>query len=124
MVRQSVDLLGHPLGHQRLEGFDNACVQPSPPLQQQAVVGHFVRQGMLEGVFRRGKQARLIQELRRLEVLQAAVQRRLGHVRNSLQQRQGHLGANNRGSLQEALLLRRQPINARRQHRLDSVRQR
>ena len=37
MVRQAFDLLGHPLGRQRLEGLDHARVQPPPPLQQEAV---------------------------------------------------------------------------------------
>ena len=30
MVRQAFDLLGHPLGRQRLEGLDQARVQPPP----------------------------------------------------------------------------------------------
>ena len=46
------------------------------------------------------------------------MQRGFGHVGNGLQQRQGHLGANDRGGLEQALLLRRQPVDARRQHRL------
>ena len=81
MVRQAFDLLGHPLGRERLEGLDKARVQHPPPLQQEAAVGHLVRQGMLEGVFRLGEQAGLIQKLRRLQVRQAAVQRRLGQSR-------------------------------------------
>ena len=118
MVRQAFDLLGHPLGRQRLEGLDQARMQHPPPLQQEAAVGHLVRQGMLEGVFLLGEQAGLIQELRRLEVRQAAVQRCLGQVRNGLEQRQGHLGANDGRGLEEPLLLRRQPVDACRQHRL------
>ena len=85
MVRQAVHLLGRPVGRERLEGFDDARVQPPPPLQQQTAVGHLVRQGMLKSVFRLREQAGLIQELRRLEVRQAAVQRHLGHVRNGPQ---------------------------------------
>ena len=50
------------------EGLDQTRVQHTPPLQQQTVVGHLVRQGMLEGVFLLGEETRLIQELRRLEV--------------------------------------------------------
>ena len=117
-MRQAFDLLGHPLGRERLEGLDQARVQHPPPLQQEAAVGHLVRQGMLEGVFRLGEQAGLIQELRRLEVRQAAVQRRLGQLRNGLEQGQGHLGANHGRRLQEPLLLRRQPVDACCQHRL------
>ena len=59
-------------------------MEGTPPLLEQTPVGHLVRQGMLEGVFRLGEQAGLIQELRRLEVRQAVVQRRLGQVRNGL----------------------------------------
>jgi hypothetical protein len=63
MVGQAFDLLDHPLGRQRLEGLDQAPVQPSPPLQQEAAVGHLVRQGMLEGINTVRKQARLIEKL-------------------------------------------------------------
>ena len=54
MVGEMFDLHGHPLGREPLESLDNVCVQPPPPLQQEAVVGHFVRQGMLEGICRLG----------------------------------------------------------------------
>jgi hypothetical protein len=72
MVRQAFDLLGPPLGRQRLKGLDNAPVQYPPPLQQETVVGDLVCQGMLESVFWLREQAGLIQELRRLQVRQAA----------------------------------------------------
>ena len=51
MIGQAFDLLGHPCGRQRLDGLDNVPVQQPPPLQQEAAIGYFVRQGMLEGVF-------------------------------------------------------------------------
>ena len=73
MVRQAVYLLSHSLGRERFDGLDQACMQHPPPLQQQAAVGHLVRQGMLEGVFLFWEQAGLVQKLRRLEVRQAAV---------------------------------------------------
>ncbi len=76
MVRQAFDLLGHPVRGERLQGLDNAGVQHPPPLLQQTAVGHLVRQGVLEGVFVLGEQARLVEELGRLEVRQAAMQRR------------------------------------------------
>ena len=72
MVRQAFDLLGHPVGRERLEGLDNARVQHPPPLLQEAAVGHLLRQGMLEGIGRLGEEARLIEELGGLEVRQAA----------------------------------------------------
>src|SRR5262249_16581787 len=78
----------------RLKGLDNASMEHPAPLQQQAAVGHLVRQGMLKSVFWLGEQARLIQELRRLQVRQATVQRGFGQLGNGLQQGQGYLGTN------------------------------
>ena len=118
MVRQAFDLLGHPVPGERLQGLDNAGVQHPPPLLQQAAVGHLVGEGVLEGVLALGEEARLVEELGGLQVREAAVQRLLGQLGNGLQQRQGHLGANDGGGLEQALLLRRQPVDARRQHRL------
>jgi hypothetical protein len=99
--------LSTPVGCQRLNGLDQARVQPPAPLQQEAAIGHLVRQGMLEGVFRLGEQAGLIKKLRRLQVRQAAMQRRLGHIGNGSQQREGHVRAQHRSGLQQLLLLRR-----------------
>jgi hypothetical protein len=73
---------------------------------------------MLEGVVWLREQAGLIEEICRLQMRQTAVQRRLGQVCNSLQQGEGHLGANDRSRLQEPLVLRWQPVNAGRQHGL------
>ena len=73
---------------------------------------------MLEGVGALGKQAGLVQELGRLEVREAATERRLGQLGNGLQQRQGDLGAIDRSRLEQTLLLGRQPIDAGRQDRL------
>ena len=64
-------------------------MQHPPPLQQEAAVGHLVGQGVLEGVVRLGEQAGLVEELRRLQVRQAAVQRLLGQLGNGLQQGKG-----------------------------------
>ena len=93
-------------------------MQRPPPLLEQAAVGHLVRQGVLEGVVLLGEEPRLVEELGRLQVRQTAVQRRLGQLGNGLQQGQRHLRADDRGRLQEPLLLGRQAVDARRQHRL------
>ena len=61
---------------------------------------------MLESVLRLGEQARLIQELCRLQVRQAAVQGGFGHVRNGLEQGEGHVRANHRSGLEQAFVLR------------------
>ena len=107
MVRQAFDLLDHPLGRERFEGLNNARVQHPPLLQQETTVGYLVRQGVLEGVFLLGEQAGLIQELCRLQMRQAAVQRRLGHIRNGPQQGEGHVRANHGSGLEQVFILRR-----------------
>ena len=74
MVRQPFDLLGYPLPGERLQGLDDAGMQHPPPLVEQAAIGHLVGEGVLEGVDVLGKEARLVEELRRLEVRQATMQ--------------------------------------------------
>ena len=54
---------------------------------------------------RSGKQAGFVEKLGGLQVPQAAVQRLVGLVGNGLQQRPGHLGANDGGGLEQALVL-------------------
>ena len=75
-------------------------------------------EGVPEGVRALGKQARLVEELGRLQVGEATVYRVLRYLGDGLQQRQGHLGADDCRGLQELFFLRRQPIDARGQHRL------
>ena len=105
-------LLGQLVPSERFQRLDNAGVQHPPPLLEQAAIGHLVREGVLEGVLPLGEQPRLVQELRRLEVREASVQLpSSGTLGNGLQQRQGHLCADDRGRLEELFLLRRQPVN-------------
>ena len=60
VMRQAFDLLREPLRVQRLDRLNDASVQPSPPVLQDASVGHLVRERMLEGVFEVRKDARLV----------------------------------------------------------------
>jgi hypothetical protein len=118
MVRQALELFGHPVPGERLKGLDDTGMQHPPPLPQETAIGALVREGVLEGVLALWEEARFVQELGRLEVRQAAMQRRLGQLGNRLQQGQGDLRANDGDRLQEALFLGRQAVDARRQHRL------
>ena len=65
-----------------------------------------------------GEQARLVEELGGLQMGEAQAEWLLRHLGHGLEECQGHLGADDGGGLQELLLLRRQPVDARRQHRL------
>jgi hypothetical protein len=68
MVGQAFDLLGHAVGRERLKSLDDAGVEYPPPLQQEAAVGDLMGEGVLEGVLVLGKEARLVEELGRLQV--------------------------------------------------------
>jgi len=63
-------VLGQPLGVQALDRLDDPRVEHSPPLVEQAPVGHLEGEGMPERVFGFGEQARLVQELGGLEASQ------------------------------------------------------
>jgi hypothetical protein len=89
-----------------------------PPLLQETAIGHFVGEGMFESILPLGEQARFVQELRRLEMGQAALHSVFRQLGNSLQQREGHFHADGGSGLEQVLRLRRQPVNTRRQHRL------
>jgi hypothetical protein len=125
MVGQPFDLvrsaprshLGHAVPSERFEGLDNAGMQRPPPFLEKAAIGDLVRQGVLEGVLALGKEARLIEELSGLEVGEAPLQTRFGQLGNGLQEEGGHLVPDDRCGLEQAFLLGRQSVDARRQHR-------
>jgi hypothetical protein len=90
----------------------------APPLLEQRLVGHLLGKGVLEGVLVLGEEARLVQELGSLQMGEAQAEQLLRPLGNSLQERQGHLVADDSGGLEERFLLRRQPVDTCRQHRL------
>ena len=118
MVGQPFHLVGEPVGIALFDSRDDTAMQQALPLAQQPPIGHLVRQGVLEGIVALGKQAGFVEELGGLQVRQATVQRFLRLVGDGLQQRPGHLRADHRSGLEQALLLRGQPVDARGQHRL------
>jgi hypothetical protein len=85
MVRQALDLLGHPVPGECFKGLDNPGVEHPSPLQQEAAVGHLVRQGMLEGIFALWEKPRLVEKLGGLQARQAALQRVFRQLGDGLQ---------------------------------------
>jgi hypothetical protein len=73
VVGQAIHLLGQALGSESLQRRDDPAVQDAPPLLEQPAVGHLVGQSMLEGEFTLGKQPRLVEQLGRLQVIEAPV---------------------------------------------------
>jgi len=112
VMSQAFDLLREPLRVQRLDRLHDASVQSSPPVLQDAPVGHLVRERMLEGVFEVREDARLVQELGGLKMTQSPTKVVLGRIGDYLQQREGHILPNDRGGLEKTLVLGRQAIDA------------
>ena len=57
MMGQPFDLVGQPVGREPLDDLNELGVQSLPPLLHEAPIGDLMRQGVLEGVFRLGKEA-------------------------------------------------------------------
>jgi hypothetical protein len=117
-MRQAFNLLGQAVGSEVFESLQDARMQPPSPLLEEAAIRHLMGQGVLEGILALWVEARLVQELRRLQLRQAVIQGFFGRVGDGLQQGPGHPGADDRRRLQHALLLGGQAVDAGRQHRL------
>jgi hypothetical protein len=71
MVSQPFDLLGSPVSGERLESLDDAGMEGAPPLLEQRLVGDLLGERMLEGILVLGEEARLVEELRGLQMGEA-----------------------------------------------------
>src|SRR5215475_4994767 len=93
----------------------------SAPVEQ-AGIRYLVCQSVLEGVLEIGVTAGLVEELSRLQDVEAAAERFLRQVSNRLEQRDRHVLADDRGDLQEAFVRWGKPIDTYRQNRLHRCR--
>jgi hypothetical protein len=105
-------VLGQAVPIQPFERIHNSAVEGAPPLLQETPVRHLVGQGVLEGVFRLGEEAGLVEELGSLQTHEPTAERLVRHLGDGLKQGEGHLRADDRGGLQQALLLRRESVDA------------
>jgi hypothetical protein len=85
---------------------------------QQTVVCHLVSESVLEGVLKIRIEPSLVEELGGLQVVESAPERLVWQLSDGLEQYPRHVLADDRGDLQQALVLRWKPIDARCQHRL------
>src|SRR5215472_1076945 len=76
----------------------------SPPLEE-ALVGHLVGEGVLEGIGQVGDEVHLVEELGRFEVSQTPAQLILAQLHDGLKESQRHLSADDGRRLQQVLLL-------------------
>jgi hypothetical protein len=94
-------------------------VERAAPLAEEPAVRHLLGERVLEGVLGVGVEARLVEELPRLEMGQAPAKVLLRQLGDGPQQGQRHLLADDGGLLQELSVLDREPVHAGGEHRLD-----
>jgi hypothetical protein len=83
-------VLGKTVRVDTFDGADDTRVQYPAPVLEDASVGDLVGKRVLEGVLKIREKARLVQKLGRLEMAEAPAQCVRRHVRNRLQEREGH----------------------------------
>src|SRR5271154_5872002 len=101
-----------------LERRSSALVQLLAPLDQNRVVGHFLRQRVLEDVLGVADGRLLVNELAQLQVIEHAVEFVLRLLNYLTNQRQRKFTADDGQRLQQVLRIGGQPIDTRRQNPL------
>ena len=118
VMRQQRGALVEMLGVLPLDRARHRGVHLAAPLAELAAERHLLRQRMLEGVLGHRVERLLVDELGAAQRRQRRLQLVGGQLRHCRQQRLGEVLADHRRDLQQPLLALRQPIDARRQHRL------
>src|SRR3990172_666671 len=119
VVGQPFHMLDQAVGKESLNRLDDPRVEGPAPLLEQAPVGHLVGEGVLEGVLEVGKEARLVEELARLEMAETPAKLLLRKLGDHLEEGKRYILAHDRGSLEQPLVLGRQAIDPGRKDRLD-----
>src|SRR5262245_45818611 len=118
MVGKLLDMLRLSIRIEPLDFLHDLAMESAPPILEQTAIGHLVGESMLEGVLEIWKEPSLVEELGSLKPGQAPAQRVLGELADCLQEPKGHVLADDRGGLQEPLILGRETIDTRGQDRL------
>jgi hypothetical protein len=119
VIGEPINLLERAVACRRFQDLEDSSVQNAPLVLQQAAVGHFVRERVLERIFELTTKTRLVEELGRLEVRQPPVQAVPWQIRDGLQECERHVLADDRAALEQVFLFRRKAIHAGGQNRLD-----
>ena len=106
VMGEPLDLLAEAIPVERLDRVDDPRVKLAAPLLQQAAVRDLVGERVLEGVLEIREEPGLVEELGGLQVVEPATERLVRQLGDRLEQRERHVLADDRGGLQEALVLR------------------
>jgi hypothetical protein len=118
VMGEPLDLAAEAIPVERLDRLDEPRVKAASTLLQQSPVRDVVRQRVLEGILEIWIQPGLVEKLGGLQVVESATERLVRQVGDRLEQREWNVLADDGGHLEEAFVLRGEPIDARCQHRL------
>ena len=118
MMREPIYMVVQAVREHDLNSLGGPGVQSAPPVVEQPRVRHLVRQRVLERILKVREEPRLVEELGRLESVEAITQRLVWQLGNRLEQHEGHELADYRGDLQEAFVVLGEPIDAGGEDRL------
>ena len=104
---------------ERLDRLDDPRVKLVAALLQKPAVRDVLGERVREGVLRVRIEPGLVEELGRPQVVESTTERLVRQVGDRLEQRERDVLADDGGGLQQMLVLREQPIDARREHHLD-----
>ena len=104
---------------ERLDRVDDPRVQLVPALLQKAAVGDLMRERVLEGVLEIREQAGLVEQVGGLERFESATERVIWQLGDRLEQRERHVLAHDGSRLEQAFVLRGEPVDPRGENRLD-----
>jgi hypothetical protein len=111
----ALDLFGQAIGAKAFHGLKNLSMERAPSLVKQPRIDDLMGQRVLEGIFEIWEKMYLVQILGGLKTRKAPVHVRLGQFSEDLQQTERHVLADDCGGLEEALVVRREPIDPCRQ---------
>src|SRR5215468_5164035 len=95
-----------------LDGLDDSHMELATSLLKQRSVRDVVREDMLEDILALGKETRFVQQVGADEVRKASVHLRLRSLGKFPEQREWHVGPDDRSGLEHTLLGCREPIDA------------
>src|SRR5215216_6769121 len=113
-MSQALDLSADAVLMDRLDHVDELCVTFATTLVHEAKVRDLVGEGMLERVLKLRMEPDLVEELGSLEAVESSTERLIRESGDWLEQRERNVFADNGRHLEEAFVLRREPVDARR----------
>src|SRR5262245_40505751 len=112
MIGELLDVFSEAIGKAYLDGFHEPGMEQAAALGRQSRIDRLVGQRVLERVLEVGEQACLLEELGGLKAPKPGAHHLLRGLRNGEKKEHGYVVADNRSSLEEALVLGRQALDA------------